>query len=185
MKGYLTIIIFAVIIVTANIDRLFPHQDCRDFGDVLEEELNICPFSNIIDEDLGFCVPYPVLFIPDTSIPDSIIGCHRFCYNNMVRITIDCYVCRNDGISDADGGRARLAKAMNAEMIEDKDGLYLYGPVTTADNSGTEGYSHFTKCVAKDKIWMIYSLTYPDKYAKHMKRLFAMVKEWQPWNKVM
>lgn len=180
MKGYFTIIIFVAIIVAANIDRICPRDRLRDFGDVLEEQMNICPIAYYIDKDIGFRVPYPILFVRNTSVPDSIIGCSRFCYNNVTQIAVDCYVCRNEGLADADGGTARLAEKMHARVIKDKDGTFLYGPLTE-DGRQTDGYSHFTKCVARDKLWVIYSLTYPDMYADRLTRLFAMVKQWEPW----
>lgn len=180
MKGYITIITFTVIIITANIDVICPRDHGRDFGDVLEEEMNICPLVNCTDSFFGFQAPYPALFIPERSVSDSIIGCYRFCYNNIVDITIDCYVCRNIGCDDTDGGLSRLAQTMKGRVISDADGNFIYGPAVDGD-CYRDGYSRFTKCVAKDKLWCIYSLTFPDKYAERLRRLFAVVRQWKPW----
>lgn len=182
MKGYPTIITLVVIIVTANIDILCPRDRGRDFGDVLEEQMNLCSVVYYTDSNFGFKVPYPALFILDKSIPDSVIGCSRFSYDNVINMAIDCYVCRNEGYSDADGGISWLAEKMRAEVIEDKGDVFLHGPLTE-DGGRVDGYSHFTKCVAKDKLWVIYSLTYPDMYADRLLRLFSMVRTWQPWEK--
>lgn len=180
MKCYSAFIIIAVIIVTNNIDLIFPDSGSRSLEEVLAESINKCQLVTYTDKDFGFSVQYPSLFVPDTSCTGGTIGSARFCYNDITQIAIECYASVNKTADARDKGISALAETMHAEITNTENGYILYGSVYE-NGCKTDGYSHYTKCIAKDKLWFICSLVYPDEYAECLSRLFMIVNRWTPF----
>lgn len=175
------IVVIIVILSAGCVDWICPRLRPRDFADVMEEELNKSPLKTYSDGFFGFSVRYPRCFRKEQADTDDSTGSARFVYDNVTRIVLDCYVCRNVHVSDSDGGIGALAVELRARAVKADGGYILNGPIYE-NGVRVDGYSHYTKCVARDRLWAVCTLVYPDAHRRRLSRLFGIVEEWKPWN---
>lgn len=174
-----SIILFVIIVSAGCVDWLVPRLRLRDFADVMEEEINRSPLETYRDSFFDLCVRAPRCFVKEQEADDS-AGSMRFIYNNVTRILLDCYVCRNEHIADSDGGIRELARQLRAKAYRVDGGYILRGPMYE-NGMRVDGYSHYTKCVARGKLWAVCALIYPDEHRKRLPRLFWLVDRWEAW----
>lgn len=174
-----SIILFLTIVSAGYIDWIVPRLRLRDFADVMEEEINKSPLEAYRDSFFGLSVSAPRCFVKERETDDS-TGSMRFIYNNVTQILLDCYVCRNEHANDCDGGIRELSRQLRAKARKTDSGYILVGPMYE-NGERVDGYSHYTKCVARGKLWAVFTLIYPNEHRNRLSRLFRLVDGWWPW----
>ena len=176
----LTIVTFIVILSAACVDIFCPRTGLRPFADVLQEEINKAGLQTYTDSDFGYTVSYPSCFRIETDPQHNYVGQARFCYDSWTQIALECYVTRAVGKDNTTVcGIDRMARILHAGKRQaGKDAYVLYGPLYE-EGVRIEGFSHYTKCIRKGKLWLVYALSYPDEYRGNIKRLFTLIDSWQ------
>ena len=160
-------------------DTIMPKMKYKDFADVLEEEINRSPLISYTDPYIGFTAQYPECFKIDKTEDDT-TGLVTFRHDTTTHIIMECFTCRISDTANPDRAIAKLACDIHAQIAKTDDGYILRGRIYE-NGVPIEGYRHYTKYTAKDKLWIAYSLVYPEEYGERLGRLFNIIKHWQPW----
>lgn len=178
----LTIIVFVMVLSAVCVDVVCPRRALRPFADVLQEEINSAGLRTYTDKDFGYSVRYPDCSRRETDPGNGYVGQARFCYDSWVRISLECYVTRavdKDNVTVC--GIDRMAGIMHArKRPAGSDAWLLSGPLYE-EGVRMEGYSHYTKCLRRGKLWFVYALSYPDAYRGIIARLFWLIDNWRGW----
>lgn len=152
----------------------------RPFDEVLEDIINTSRLKTYNDSLFGYEAKYPDFFEQQ---PDSLReypGDAKFSFSDVIQIDMETTVSINRSAS-VRGSIDSIARKLHAKVkAVDKDSFILTGRLYENDNV-TEGYSFYSKYVSKDKLWLAYSVYYPDNYKKQIKRLFEIINHWKPY----
>ncbi|HRN17341.1 MAG TPA: hypothetical protein PLF38_09900 [Xylanibacter oryzae] len=177
---YSFITIFMVIISLIYIGFVSSEREYKPFEEVLEKIINTSRLKTYNDSLFGYEAKYPNFFEKE---PDSLReypGDAKFSFSNVIQIDLETTVSRNWS-ANARSGIDSIARKLHAKVKTiDKDSFILTGQLYENDNA-TEGYSFYSKYVAKDKLWLTYSVYYPDTYKRPIKRLFDIIDHWKPY----
>ena len=174
-------IFIAVIIVAACIDWCDSCENIKSHKEVFGRELTYVDMNEYKNKDYDYVVRVPSFF---TAQPDSLQeekGRMRFEYGDRwITIVIESHVMSNNGQSLKDGMDS-LAQLLHAtERKLGSDYFILSGP-QYEEGSLIEGYSYYSKVVANQKLWFVYTMVYPDDYKNVLARLFKEIDNWQIW----
>ena len=174
-------IFIAVIIVAACIDWCDSCENIKSHKEVFGRELTYVDMNEYKNKDYDYVVRVPSFF---TAQPDSLQeekGRMRFEYGDRwITIVIESHVMSNNGQSLKDGMDS-LAQVLHAiERKLGNDYFILSGP-QYEEGSLIEGYSYYSKVVANQKLWFVYTMVYPDDYKNVLARLFKEIDNWQIW----
>ena len=177
---YSFITIFIVIISLIYIGFVRSERDYRPFEEVLEEMINTSRLKTYKDNVFGYEAKYPNFFEKESESLREYPGDARFSFSNVIQIDMETTVSRNWS-ANVRSGIDSIARKLHAKVKTiDKDSFILTGQLYENDNP-TEGYSFYSKYIAKDKLWLAYSIYYPDNYKKPIKRLLDIIDNWKPY----
>lgn len=174
-------IFIAFILVSVSIDRIHSCADLKSHKEVFGRYLTCAEMYEYKDKDYDYVVRVPSFF---NAQPDSLKeekGRMRFDYaDQWINLVIESHVMNSDGMSlltDMDS----LAQVLHAtDSRKGKDYFILSGP-QYENGSRIDGYSYYTKIVAKYKFWFVFTMIYPDDYKDVLTRLFKEIDDWQIW----
>lgn len=174
------ITIFVVVISLIYIGFVRSEREYRPFEEVLKEIINTSRLKTYNDSVFGYKAEYPDFFEKE---PDSLReypGDARFSFSNVIQIDMETTVSMNRSASIRRGIDS-IAHKLHAKIKSiDKDSFILTGQLYE-NGHASEGYSFYSKYVVKDKLWLAYSLYYPDNYKEPIKRLFEIIDGWKPY----
>lgn len=173
------IVAFLFVVSAFCIDSVVSRYGRRDFGQVLEEQLNVARLAEYKDRDFGFVVRYPSFFAAEPDSVDDYMGHCRFYF---WKLSMECYVTR--GGAGPDSGRYidSLASAMHAEScVTDRDTCIISAPLYE-DGVRVEGFRYHAKYVKGDNVWFVCALHYPEGYSKSVRRLVSVIDSWKVWD---
>ncbi|MBO5187106.1 MAG: hypothetical protein J6B91_08675 [Prevotella sp.] len=175
------IVFFVLFALGAGLaDTIMPRLKYIDFADIMEEDINKSKLAIYTNPDIGFTAKYPDCFKISNTEEDT-LGSVTFRYDTDTSIVMECFTCRIADTANPDRAIAKIADSMHALITKTDDGYILHGRIYENDVP-IDGYRHYTKYSAKDKLWIAYSLIYPEEYSGRLGRLFQIIKEWKPWH---
>ena len=172
-------IFIAIILMAASIDWIRSCAELKSHKEVFGRYLTYADMYEYKDKDYDYVVRVPSFF---TAQPDSLQeekGRIRFEYGDQwITVVIESYVMHNNGQSLKDGmdSLAQVLQATDRKLGSDY--FVLSGPQYES-GSLIEGYSYYTKVVANQKLWFVYTMIYPDDYKDVLSRLFKEIDNWQ------
>ena len=195
-------IFIAIVFVAASIDWNRSCNGLKSHREFFGRELTYADMCEYKDADYDYVVRVPSFF---TAKPDSLQeekGRMRFEYGDQwISVVIESHVMHNNGQSLKDGmdSLAQVLHAIDRKLGSDY--FVLSGPQyengrsseshqaclngrVVSDEGETngsliEGYSYYTKVVANQKLWFVYTMIYPDDYKDVLSRLFKEIDNWQ------
>lgn len=173
------IVAFLFVVSAFCVDSFISRYGRRDFGQVLEERLNVARLAEYKDPDFGFVARYPSFFVAEPDSADDYMGHCRF---NFWKLSMECYVTRCGSGQDSGRYMDSLASAMRAEScVTDRDTCIISAPLYE-NGVRVEGFRYHAKYVKGDNVWFVYSLHYPEDYGKSVKRLVSIIDSWKVWD---
>lgn len=147
----------------------------RTYQDVLSELINDAPMKTYCDSFYGYCIRYPEFFSPE--ITDE--GFVRLGYWNHERFVIECAVLKSPDTNPVKVKMKEMATKLHAEDQQLlRDSFILSGPLYENGNK-IEGYRYHTKFVRNQKLWVAYTLYYPESCKSALTRLFGQIDRWE------
>lgn len=188
-----TIFLFiTIIIVTASVNWIDCCAEVKPHKEVFASHLAHAEMYEYKDKDYDYVVRVPSFF---NAQPDSLQeekGRMRFEYGDLwITIVIESHVMRSplslDPSKTSDGqllyagmdSLARIQKATERKLGSDY--FVLSGPQYES-GCRIDGYSYYTKVVAHQRLWFVYTMVYPDDYKDVLARLFKEIDDWQLWD---
>ena len=172
-------IFIAIVAMAASIDWIHSCSGLKSHKEVFGRELTYAEMYEYKDADYDYVVRVPSFF---TAQPDSLQeekGRMRFEYGDQwITVVIESHVMNNEGMSikDGMGSLAQVLHATDCRLGSDYFTLsgpqYEYGSIIN-------DYSYYTKVVANQKLWFVYTMIYPDDYKDVLTRLFKEIDDWQ------
>ena len=176
-------IFIAIILVAASIDWIRSCSGLKSHKEVFGRELTYADMYEYKDADYDYVVRVPSFF---TAQPDSLQeekGRMRFEYGDLwITVVIESHVMNNDGMSIKDGMDS-LAQVLHATDRKLGSNYFILSGPQYESGSLIDGYSYYTKIVANNKLWFVYTMIYPDDYKDILARLFKEIDDWQIWER--
>ena len=175
----------ALIVVAASIDWIRSCQRERSDSELLKRELTFANMYEYHDKDFGFVIRYPSFFDdePDSSPQENRHA--RFAYHGKwATVVLEGYVIYNRGQSLLTAMDS-LAQALHATDHKRGDGYFILSGPQYENGSYIPDYSFYSKFVAHQKLWYVYTMVYPDRYKHVLTRLFHEIDMWQVWERPM
>ena len=182
-------IFIAIVLVGGSIDWIEACSEVKSHKEVFGRQLTFAEMYKYKDAYYDYVVRVPSFF---TAKPDSLQerlrvgasagmekGRMRFEYGDQwISVVIESHVMHNNGQSLKDGMDS-LAQVLHAtDRKLGSDYFVLSGPQYES-GSLIEGYSYYTKVVANQKLWFVYTMIYPDDYKDVLSCLFKEIDNWQ------
>jgi len=199
-------IFIAIILVAVSIDWIDACAELKPHKEVFGRQVTYAEMYEYKDKDYDYVVRVPSFF---DALSDSLLaekGRMRFEYNDQwINVVIESHVMVSDGMS-LQAGMDSLAQVLNAtERRLGSDYFILSGPQYERteqqepssslewpsrngrrqgqNGSRIDGYSYYTKIMASQKLWFVYTMIYPDDYKDVLTRLFKEIDDWQIWER--
>ena len=179
----------AIVIVTASIDWIEACSEVKSHKEVFGRMITYAYMHEYKDKDYDYVVRVPSFF---TAKPDSLLdkkGRMRFEYGDpWITVVIESHVMRSalppGSSKDKNGqslkdGMDSLAQVLHATDCRFGSDYFILSGPQYEKGSRIDGYSYYTKVVANQKLWFVYTMIYPDKYKDVLTRLFKEIDDWQ------
>jgi hypothetical protein len=182
-------IFIAIVLVGGSIDWIEACSEVKSHKEVFGRQLTFAEMYKYKDAYYDYVVRVPSFF---TAKPDSLQerlrvgasagmekGRMRFEYGDRwINVVIESHVMHNNGqlLKDGMDSLAQVLHATDRKLGSDY--FVLSGPQYES-GSLIEGYSYYTKVVANQKLWFVYTMIYPDDYKDVLSRLFKEIDNWQ------
>ena len=182
-------IFIAIVLVGGSIDWIEACCEVKSHKEVFGRQLTFAEMYKYKDAYYDYVVRVPSFFTakPDSHQDRLRVGASagmekgrmRFEYGDQwISVVIESHVMHNNGqlLKDGMDSLAQVLHATDRKLGSDY--FVLSGPQYES-GSLIEGYSYYTKVVANQKLWFVYTMIYPDDYKDVLSRLFKEIDNWQ------
>ena len=146
-------------------------------------ELTYAEMYEYKDKDYDYVVRVPSFFTaqPDSLQPEK--GRMRFEYGDQwITVVIESHVMHDNGQSLKEGIDS-LAQVLHATDSKLGSDYFILSDTQYEQGSRIDAYSYYTKVMANGKLWLVYTMVYPDDYKVVLTRLFKEIDDWQIWER--